>query len=199
MENNKDWLGNKRSIYACIGASNHTQEDRQREDYYATDPLAAELLLKHEVFNNDIWEVSCGEGHLSEVFIKKGYNVKSSDIVDRGYGIIYDFLSIDNQEWKGDIITNPPYTYAKDFIEKSLQIIPDGNKIAMFLKLTFLEGQNRKSLFTTFPPKYLYVSSSRIKCAKNGDFNQYSSSAIAYGWYVWYKGYKGDTIIKWIN
>lgn len=39
----------------------------------------------------------------------------------------------------------------------------------MFLKLTFLEGQKRKELFLHNPPKYIYVSSSRLKCAPNGD------------------------------
>lgn len=36
----------------------------------------------------------------------------------------------------------------------------------------------------------------------NGDFDTYRQgvgTAVAYAWYVWEKGYKGDTIIKWIN
>jgi len=24
-------------------------------------------------------------------------------------------------------------------------------------------------------------------------------SAVAYAWFIWEKGYKGDTIVKWIN
>lgn len=34
---------------------------------------------------------------------------------------------------------------------------------------------------------------------KNGDFESTTSSAVAYAWYVWQKGYKGNTIVKWIN
>ena len=51
-------------------------------------------------------------------------------------------------------------------------------------------------------PKHIYVSSSRILCAKNAEFErmkQGGGSAIAYAWYVWEKGYKGNTILKWIN
>ncbi len=195
----KDWTGNKNSIYSCLGASNHTIEDRQEEDYYATDPIAADLLLNEEVFNNKIWECACGEGHLSKIFIKKLYNTKSTDIIDRGFGDVYDFLSIKNNNWDGDIITNPPYKFATEFIEKALDIIPTGNKVAMFLKLTFLESKKRKKLFEKNPPKVIYVSSSRIQCAKNGDFSNIGSSAVAYGWYVWEKGFQGDPIIKWIN
>lgn len=192
-------MGEGNSIFRIIGASNHVKEERQTEDYYATNPKAAEILLQEETFNKDIWECCCGEGHLSKVFSENNYNVKSSDLIDRGYGDVFDFLSTENKEWEGDIVTNPPYSLAKDFIEKALQIIPQGNKVAMFLKLTFLESQSRKKMFTDIPPKTLYVSSSRIQCAKNGDFDLYPSSAVAYGWYVWQKGFKGDTIIKWIN
>jgi len=69
----------------------------------------------------------------------------------------------------------------------------------MFLKVLFLEGKKRKEMFKLYPPRHIYVSSSRIICAKNGEFDNYKSSAIAYGWFVWEKGYKGDTVIKWIN
>ncbi len=48
-------------------------------------------------------------------------------------------------------------------------------------------------------PKTVYVSSSRLNCAKDGNFDLYTSSAIAYAWFVWEKGYQGDTIVKWIN
>ena len=41
----KDWTGNSNSIYKTLGASNHTEEDRQSEDFYATDPKAVDLLL----------------------------------------------------------------------------------------------------------------------------------------------------------
>lgn len=46
----------------------------------------------------------------------------------------------------------------------------------------------------------MYVFSSRVNCAMNGDFKKYNhNSAVAYAWFVWEKGYKGDTILKWIN
>lgn len=198
----KDWTGNKKSIYVTLGASNHTEEDRQKEDFYATDPKAAQLLLELETFNKNIWEPACGMGHLSEVFKQKGYNVKSTDLIDRGYGTPdVDFL-MQTDSFDGDIITNPPYKFAMEFIEKSLMCIPTGNKVAMFLKIQFMEGKARKRLFTNYPPKTIYVSSSRILCAKNADFDKMiagGGSAVAYAWYIWEKGYKGDTTLKWFN
>lgn len=197
----KDWVGGNAAVFKTLGASNHKNEgDRQREDYYATEPAATEWLCKIEDFGGPILEPSCGEGHISKVLLKHGYEVESRDLVDRGYGCGgVDFLSIDNLSWDGDIITNPPYKYAKEFVEKALQIIPEGHKVAMFLKLTFLEGKARKPLFRAAPPARVWVSSSRLKCAPNGDFSTMKSSAAAYAWFVWEKGYNGDTIVKWFN
>lgn len=199
----KDWKGNKNSIFKTLGATNHTDKQRQKEDYYATDPIAIELLLENEEFNNNIWECASGENHLANILIDKGYNVRISDIVKRTEKTEeFDFLSIENQDYNGDIITNPPYKFATEFIYKALQIIPNGNKVAMFLKVQFLEGKERKKLFQNFPPKTIYVFSSRIMCAKNGDFKKMQEgggSAVAYAWFVWEKGFKGDTIVKWIN
>ena len=196
----KDWTGDTNSVFKTLGASNHGNEDRHNEDYYATEPRATELLLELEEFNSCILEPACGEGHMSDVLISRGYNVTSYDLIDRGYGDgVMDFLSDDIQSWHGDIVTNPPYKFAKQFVEKSLDIIPEGNKVVMFLKLQFMESKGRKDLFISNPPKTIYVSSSRLLCAKNGDFTQKESSAVAYAWYIWEKGYQGDTVIKWFN
>lgn len=203
--NTKDWNDNKNSIYKILGASNHTAKEIETNDYYATEPKAAELLIKHIKLNNNIWECACGGGHLSRVFEKAGFNVRISDIIYRGYEKteILDFLSNKNNKiWNGDIVTNPPYKYAQEFIEKALSLIPDGCIVAMFLKIQFLEGKKRKKLFLKNPPKIILVSSSRLLCAKNGKFKEMiagGGSAVAYGWFVWVKGYKGKTIIRWIN
>jgi len=192
----KNWTGNSKSVYTTLGASSHSEEERERFDYYATDPSAIDDLFNREEFNENIWECACGEGHLSKRMLSYGLNVFSSDLIDRGYGEVADFLSIEWYEWNGDIITNPPYKYAQEFVEKSLSIIPIGNKVAMFLKLTFLEGQKRKQMFLINPPKKIYIYSKRKQCAKGGEFK--GSSAVAYAWYVWEKGYKGKPEIEWI-
>ena len=152
----KDWTGNKKSTFVTLGASNHTDKERQREDYYATDPIAARLLLEVEHLEGKIWECACGEKHLAKVFEDAGYDVRSSDLVNRCGNEVFDFLGIENCEsWEGNIVTNPPYKYATEFIYKSLSIIPNGYKVAMFLKVQFMEGKERKQLFTEFPPKVM--------------------------------------------
>lgn len=197
----KDWTGNSRSTIVTAGAHNFTVEDRQENDYYATDPKAMELLLNEETFSDYIWEPACGEGHLSKVLVNHGFHVRSTDKIYRGYGEKQplDFLEYEGN-WNGDIITNPPYRYAKEFIEKALKIIPDGHKVAMFLRIQFIEGKTRRAFFEQNPPRFIYPSSSRLICAMNGDFEKYKkSTAVCYSWWVWYKGYHGDPAIRWIN
>ena len=56
----KDRTGNTKSVYATLAASNHSDAERQCEDYYATEPKAIELLLEVETFSPVIWECACG-------------------------------------------------------------------------------------------------------------------------------------------
>ncbi len=200
----KDWTGNTKSIFTCNGASNHSEGERQQDDYYATEPKAVEILLENETFSHNIWECACGEGHISKVLEKAGYNVYSSDLIYRGYGDTesFNFLEDTLDDFDGDIITNPPYKYAKEFVKTAIETIKPGHKVAMFLKLTFLESKSRRELFDKYPPKTVYVSSSRLQCAKNGDFEKYGKgvgTAVAYAWYVWEKGFSGDPSIRWVN
>ena len=225
MSKKRDWTGNKAAVFVCNGATGHAKEDREENDYYATDPVAAEWLLEIEPQINNIWESACGEGHLAEVFRKAGKLKAVSDLIDRNYhpeGILKsfgkDFLKT-TQVWKGDIVTNPPYASSIEWAKHSLDVIEDGHYSALFMKLTFLEGKGRKKFFKENPPIRVWVSSSRIPCAKNGEFYKpkknkdgsiavnyvgepimvKESSATCYAWFIWQKGYKGDTVIKWFN
>lgn len=204
----KDWNGNANSIWKTIAATNHSPEAREENDYYATDPKSIDKLLQVEWLSERIWECACGGGHLSERLTENGHCVYSSDIVDRGYKRhtrTMDFLKATEAPFADsfDIVTNPPYKYAKEFVLKAMELLPLRGKCCMFLKLTFLEGKARyKELFSKYPPKRIYVFPERINCAKNGDFAKLEASgggAVAYGWFIWRKGFKGKTKIDWIQ
>lgn len=204
----KDWTGNSRSYASVLGARNFALEEREEHDYYATDPSSLEKYLEalkrdHITLDINIWECACGEGHLSKLLEQKGFNVKSTDLIDRGYGEGgIDFINTQTK-WGGYILTNPPYKYAKEFVEHSLELIEENNYVIMFLKLQFLEGKARRKLFDKKQLKYVYVFSERQRCAMNGDFSKYTNNggthgAVAYCWFMWQKGFKGEPIIRWI-
>ncbi len=199
----KDWTGTSASAFKMLGASNHTNDEREENDYYATDPTAIDDLLRVETISKRIWEPACGEGHLAKRLTELGYDVTATDLIDRGYGKGgRNFLEVrgwnpDESYFPGDIITNPPYKYCTDFILKSLELVKEGHKVCMFLKLQTLEGQERYNrIYKDNPPKTIYVYSKRKQCGKNGNFT--GSSAVCYAWFVWEKGFKGDTTVKWI-
>lgn len=184
--------------YVCLGARNYAKTDRHKEDFYATEPKATKLLCDVEQFNNRILEPCCGQGHMSEVLKSNGYSVTSYDLVDRGYGDTKDFFSLDH--WDGDIITNPPYKNVLNYVKHAIDIVDDGAKVAMLLKVLFLEGKERGKYMLENPPKYIYVFSGRIKCAINGDFDAINNGgALAFAWFVWEKGFKGEPKVRWLN
>lgn len=210
------------NIFTVIGASNHSDNEREENDYYATDPRALELLLEKEKFNDVIWEPAAGGHHLANVLMNNNYNVITSDIkcYDIQPNFIFNFLdanrelyeeicstySTSNTLAKTDILTNPPYKLALPFVKKALEIIDDGCHVIMFLRLAFLEGIERYFFFQENPPKKIYVLSNRFPCAKNGKFYETDKngnekkigSAIAYAWFIWEKGFKGKPTIEWL-
>ena len=42
--------------------------------------------MDRQKFEGNIWECACGDGAMSKVMIENGYEVYSSDLIDRGYG-----------------------------------------------------------------------------------------------------------------
>ena len=146
-----------------------------------------------------VWDCSCADGLLTKRMRELGKKVRSSDITDRGYGNeCVDFLSIDEVQEKTHIITYPAYKCAQAFVEKSLELVQDRYKVALFLKLIFLSGQQRHEFFKRFPPKYVYAYSSRRNCILNGWADTQASTLGNYAWFIWEKGYKKEPVIRWI-
>lgn len=137
---------------------------------------------------------------MAEEIKKAGYIVRATDIVDRGYGEGgVDFLTTDFPSGKYDIIMNPPFNICVDFIKKALLIAK--NKVAVLMPLRYLSSIERYDLYKDYPPIRVYVYIERICIAKNGEFEKYESGCnpLIYAWYVWEKGYKGETTLKWIH
>lgn len=206
----KDWKGNSNSIYKTLGASNHCNEEREENDFYATPPCATKALLKYckenniNIFKRPILEPACGKGHIADVLLEESQNIVAFDIIDRGYEHqkdTIDFLTYKNDAGVNyNIITNPPYKFAKEFIEHSLDIVKPDSYVCMLLKITFLEGKGRYDMFKNNPPYKVLIFSNRVNCSKQGDFEKDSEygGAVGYAWYIWKKGYKGKPEIDWI-
>lgn len=107
-----------------------------------------------------------------------------------------DFL-LEKELFNGDIITNPPYSYGGEFVRKAIEL--SNRKVAMFLRIQFLESKGRyELLFSKYKPSKVLVFVKRMKCFPNNE-DTIGSSAICYAWFVWDKEYKGSTVLDWID
>ena len=142
------------NVFRTMGATSFVG-NREENDFYATEPKATELLLEKETFNESILEPCAGMGHIRDVLVSHGYNVTATDLIYRGVDDIKQEDVFNIKEFNGDIITNPPYKIALPILKHCLDIIPDGNKVAMFLKVLSLEGKERRKFFEENPPRYI--------------------------------------------
>lgn len=168
--------------------------DREKDDFYATPAEATVSLLKAEKFEGSIYEPCCGEGHISKVLEAHGYRVKSSDLIDRGYGKPRQDFLFERQQ-HANIVTNPPYKNALDFVEQAVEL--SNLKCALLLKLSFLEGQKRKLFFEARPPSRIHVFSQRQSLMKNGE--SYTGGMMALAWFIWDQEDKsGEAKVRWL-
>ncbi len=177
--------------------SNVDGYQRERDDFYPTPPEATEALLSVESFKGRIWEPACGDGAISKVVSAAGYDVVSTDLINRGYGESQvDFLL----EWSRpapNIITNPPFKLSRQFAEHALRLTT--GKVAMLNKLAFLEGQDRRRLMTTTPLARVWVFSRRLAFPAGSPHAQSKGGGmLAFAWFVWEHGYTGKPTLGWL-
>ena len=188
-------------------AGGNSMSTRAEHDFYATDPETLKVFLneffKENSLSGDILEPSCGQGHISKTLedILPNCNIISTDLIDRGYGTGgIDFLSYDYNRKFDTVITNPPFSIAKEFIEKGLEV---SNKyVIMLCKIQLLEGVKRKDMFLNTPLKNIYVHTTRQAPWKNGEpldpNGKKWATTMCLAWFVWDKEYIGQPTIKWI-
>ena len=160
---------------------------RVENDYYATPFEATEAILSREELHGSILEPAAGEGHISKVLREHYPNsqIISTDLVQRddrfGCGIVggVDFLTENYPEKFNNVITNPPFSLAKEFAEKALEV--STGKVILFAKIQF---------------------SKRVNPLRNGlevdENGKPWSSTMCFAWFVWEHGYTGEPCIRWI-
>ena len=164
-------------------------------DFYPTPSWATRALIDNETFSGEIWEPACGDGAMSEVLKDTGCPVYSSDLFDRGYGEVgVDFLNTPRPTC--NVVTNPPYNSAEGFVRAGL--LTASCKVALLLRLAFLEGSNRqRTIFSVTPPARVWVFSERITFYPK-DVERKGSGTTAYAWFVWDKEHEGPCELKWL-
>lgn len=198
----------KKTLAGTNLAGMSTTRERVDNDFYATPISATEAILNEIDLEGSILEPSAGQGHISAV-LKKYYpynEIISTDLVQREerFGIPIqggiDFLTHDFNRKFDNVITNPPFNLAQEFIERALELSND--KVIMFAKIQLLEGSKRRAMFDNTPLKYVYVFTKRVNPLRNGEELDEKgkpwASTMCFAWFVWEHDYEGEPIIRWL-
>jgi hypothetical protein len=170
--------------------------DLEGPDFFPTPEWATHALADNEAFEGLIWEPACGNGAMVRALEKAGNRVEATDLYDRGYGDVgVDFLK--SSRCVDNVVTNPPYNAAEGFVQAGLAQAK--RKVALLLRLAFLEGANRhRTIFAITPPARVWVFSERITFYP-ATAVQKGSGTTAYAWFVWDKqALESRTELKWL-
>lgn len=165
-------------------------------DYFPTPSWATRALVDNEPFTGEIWEPACGDGAMARVLSETGCAIEASDLYDRGYG--ESGVDFPRQSRRvANIVTNPPYNSAEEFVHSGLAQCT--HKLALLLRLAFLEGINRRrTIFAIRPPSRVWVFSERITFYPAG-MARGGSGTTAYAWFVWDKQAEpGRSELRWL-
>ena len=137
-------------------ANSSTTNERKESDFYPTPPAVTQALINTGVIPIGlVLEPACGEGHMSEVFKRNGYQVYSTDSRETKYvEHVIDFLDFHAAPiGTQSIVTNPPFNMAEEFINHAIGL--DVPVVAMLLKSQYWHSQKRAALFEKYPPAYV--------------------------------------------
>lgn len=173
-----------------MSATNRGTE-RKPYDFYATPvDVVTNLLNNYDLPKGNILEPSAGNGNVIKALRDKGIqnNITAIEIreeEENNLNILSDKVIIDNfLDWNPDkdyavIIGNPPYSIAREFIEKCFEIANENTVIIMLLRTAFLESKSRFEFWQEHPVTELYVLSKRPSFTGKG------TDATSYSWFIW--------------
>lgn len=177
---------------------------RVANDWYVEPPEAVAALFAVERFEGHILDPCCGIGTIPRVARAHGYRAAGSDLVDRGGRMApgtrggVDFLATRRRPVE-NIVSNPPYRNAEAFVLRALELAR--RKVAMLLRLAFLEGQERwRRIYQRLPPARVWVFRERVAMPPGEllDRIEREGGKIAYAWFVWERGFAGTPRLGWI-
>ena len=159
--------------------------EREGRDFYATPAPVTAALLKHVVFRGPIWEPCCGDGAMSSVLAATGYDVVSTDLVDRGFGRGgVDFLACrEVPDGCRAIVTNPPYGDTGSqkgqsrspmamlaFLRHAMALTESvQGQLALLVRLQWIAGKRAADTLSAGPFSAVIVLTSRIRWFEMGE------------------------------
>lgn len=169
---------------------------RKARDLYETPAWVTDALVPHlPRAPKWIWEPACGGcAMLDELSIS--YKVTGTDIATGD-----DFLHFNpalHSSFNPDaIITNPPYGFAQQFIERALTVMePCQGMVAMLLRTDYDHAKSRVHLFRDCPAfSKKVVLNKRIVWFVEDDGKPKASPSENHAWFLWDWQHEGPPTI----
>lgn len=170
-------------------------------DFYPTPAPFTNVLF--DFYDNgrikdSIWEPACGNGAMSEAMIARGHSVRSSDLMDHGYGLSpVDFLKSAVPHGTKSIVTNGPFKLADQFVFRAWAAM-DNTEVDFFALLLaahwFGSDDRYQNIFSKRPPQQLIIIANRMigkykgeHYNKKGKLVTHYSSNFNHCWFIWDK------------
>lgn len=208
-------------VFKLMGS--HSATERAKDDFYQSSPEIANTLFEcvkagikgNKVYaagleNTVVIDSSVGTGVLLKPFKKVCWYCIGYDIADRGYEKVrmQDWLTVQpvdetNEIWfyryPKIVVQNPPFKLALEFVQHGLELLNKGELLFSLHRIQFLETRERfaKLYGNKQKPKCVFVFANRVTCVAPGIPNK-GQGAMCYAWFMWQKGFRGNTQIKWI-
>lgn len=157
-----------------MSATNRGAERRASDDYQ-TPLWAVHAILPYFAWDDihTFLEPCKGDGHIFKS-LPKGVK-KTWRELSQGR----DYLDYDPKTEFDLIITNPPFSLAMDFLERSLG---QARTVAYLLRVNWLGSIDRRDFWNLNPPDHMLVLTPRPS------FTGGSTDATEYAWFIWDRG-----------
>jgi hypothetical protein len=142
-------------------------------DDFQTPPEALTPLYPY-IQGMKVWECAQGKGYIVRELKSRGFDVIGSDILTG-----QDFRMWEPNESYDCIVTNPPYKYKQEFLERAYMI---GKPFAFLLPLTTFETGARQKLFSKYGLEVIFFDR-RVNFETPNQVEK-SSSWFATAWFT---------------
>lgn len=172
-------------------SSTHRSNCRSLNDFYGTPPYCVGLIWPHVRTSGPILDPCAGDGSMVrflraqsptsvinaiEIDAERAPRVDGANSVIRENFLLMPTEMIPQAEL---VITNPPYSKAIEFVERSLSVAT--RTVAMLLRLNFLGSMKRYEFFRSAMPDVYVIS-------KRPSFTDGGTDSCEYAWFVWNAG-----------
>lgn len=165
----------QRTVAILVSSTRRPQRAGALDSYQTPEKAirTLETFIAPYIHDGDTFLEPCrGNGNIVRVF--EPYFVGEVGWFEITEGLDYLSRSVERRDW---IITNPPFSLALEFLQKSLR---EADNVAYLLRLNFLGSQKRLPFWQAHPPDALLVLSERPCFTEDG-----KTDSTEYAWFIW--------------